>query len=395
MQEQILARLLARLSPVNTLGDDPDSPLRPLAVVPDDHKLLELERFGKFPTRTRKTVDLTTATSFYRYVDRFKTDESVAFVTPNLDTVNANSTIATVVFDYDGPDSPRWGTHKVNLKARPSLPYALLQQLHNKFFEQPEFAKMLKKLARFATAPDAATMLEIVQSLTLTSAGEFEHLHNDVNGSVKLNYSVNVNAKANSAATKKDLEVPGHFEFQMPVMEAGDPQTISCEFRYRIPASSDAKLALGISIVDKEYIEKDALDAVAPGHCRNDRPDGADGRLRRHVRAHPEAVKATQAARSHSGPPNNHGTPTCQNSFQSPATNCPTGLRLWHRVNLSSSIRSPTRITTAPRRSFPRARWISQRDPASTTCIKSRPSGAPVITRMISSPKIRTKTRKR
>lgn len=265
MHDETLARLLARLCPLNTLGDDPDSLLRPLAVVPDDHKLIELERFGKYPTRTRKTVDLTTAASFYRYVDRFKTDESVAFVTPNLDTVNANSTIATVVFDYDGPESPRWGAHQVNLKARPSLPYSLLQQLHEKFYAQPDFAKMLKKLARFATAPDAATMLEIAQSLTLTSAGEFENLYDDVTGSVKLNYSLAVSAKANSAAQKKDLDVPGHFEFQMPVMEGGDPQTISCEFRYRVPPSAEAKLALGISIVDKEYIEKDALDAVATG----------------------------------------------------------------------------------------------------------------------------------
>lgn len=263
MQDETLARLLARLNPLNTLGDDIDSPLRPLAVVPDDHKIVELERFGKYPTRIRNTVDLTTAKSFFGYIERFKIPESVAFVTPNLDTVNANSTIATVVFDYHGPESPRWGDHKVNLKARPSLPYAMLQTLHEKFYAQPDFAKMLKKLARFATAPDAATMLEIAQSLTLTSAGEFENLYDDVTGSVKLNYSLAVSARANSAAQKKDLDVPGHFEFQMPVMEGGDPQTICCEFRYRVPPSADAKLALGLSIVDKEYIEKDALDAVA------------------------------------------------------------------------------------------------------------------------------------
>lgn len=265
MQEETLTKLLARLNPLNTLGDDPDSPFRPMAILPDDHKLIDLERFSQFPSRTRKTVDLTTAKSFYNYVDRFKKKGSVAFVTPNLDTVNANSTIATVVFDYDDPELPQWGTHKANLKARPSLPYALLQQLHDKFYAQPDFAKMLKKLARFATAPDAATMLEIAQSLSLTSSGEFEHLEDDVSGSVKLNYSVAVSAKANSASQKKALDVPEHFEFQMPVMEGGDPQTISCEFRYRVPASAESKLALGISIVDKEYIEKDALDAVALG----------------------------------------------------------------------------------------------------------------------------------
>jgi hypothetical protein len=61
-------------------------------------------------------------------------------------------------------DVPGWGHHRVHLLAKPSIAYAKLQLLHDKLIAQPDFARAIKELARFATTPAAADMLELIHA---------------------------------------------------------------------------------------------------------------------------------------------------------------------------------------------------------------------------------------
>lgn len=238
---------------------------RPLAVVPDGYKLTDLEQFGDTPHRTRREANMSDARSFFEYIERFKDGASVVFVSPSIENIGSRSVIATAILDYDQADVPGWGQHRVNLLAKPSIAYATLQSLHNKLIAQPDFAKIIKELARFASAPMPADMLEIAQNLVLSAKGDFMNISDEISGSLNLSYKVKVTAAVNSPTEQRALLVPEFFEFEMPLLEGGEPQPICCEFMFRTPESAEAKLNLGLRIVDKAYIEKDALDAVVAG----------------------------------------------------------------------------------------------------------------------------------
>lgn len=235
---------------------------RPLAIVPIDHKAIDLEPFADNPQRTRRKVTLSDSTSFFDYIERLKDDSSVVFVSPSLASISASTTIATCIFDYDTQDVPHWGDHTVGLQAKPSIAYAKLQGMNNKLFEQPDFAKAIKELSRFATSPQPADLLEIAHYLVLSSKGEFVNINDEISGSVDLTYKVKVTAAVNSSSENRKLVVPEYIDFVLPLIEGSAPQHVRVEFLYRVPASSDAKLSLGLRIVDKDYIEEEALLGV-------------------------------------------------------------------------------------------------------------------------------------
>lgn len=235
---------------------------RPLAVVPQEYKLTDLEQFSDAPHRTRRVTDMSDARSFFEYIERFKSDASVVFVSPSIENIGSRQVIAKAILDFDQLDGPAWGSHQVNLLAKPSIAYAKLQSLHGKVIAQPDFARAIKELARFATNPQQADMLEIAQNLVLSSKGDFVNISDEISGSVNLSYKVRVTAAVNSPTEQRALLVPDFFDFNMPLLDGGSPQPTRCEFMYRIPESAEAKLSLGLNIVDKAYIEKEALDAV-------------------------------------------------------------------------------------------------------------------------------------
>lgn len=263
MDQETISTLIARLCAGSTKIEHHGG--RPLAVVPEGYKLTDLEQFGDIPHRTRREANMSDARSFYEYIERFKDSASVVFVSPSIENIGRNSVIATAIIDYDQADVPGWGQHRVNLLAKPSIAYATLQSLHNKLIAQPDFARIIKELARFATSPQPADMLEISQNLVLSAKGDFMNISDEISGSLNLSYKVKVTAAVNSPTEQRALLVPEFFDFQMPLLEGADAQPIRCEFMYRVPESAEAKLNLGLRIVDKAYIEKDALDAVVAG----------------------------------------------------------------------------------------------------------------------------------
>lgn len=257
--------------------DDVPGVSAPLAVAPDDFKVHDLEAFAERPTRIRETVVLTGLTSFIPYVNRFKNHSSTIFVVPDLSQLSKSSTLATAVIDYhlakplqlvDGSGPPevlapgaRWGSHKVTLKASPSLAYAKLLEIDSKLMAQDEFARWVEGMARFATSHAAADLIELARTLQLTSKGAFKTFDDDFSGSVGFVYDVQVRADAGSA--ERRLTVPQEIVFQVALIDGLDEVPVPVKFLYRVPAEVGGKVQVGIKIIDRLWLEKAAIDTVA------------------------------------------------------------------------------------------------------------------------------------
>lgn len=232
-----------------------------LAAIPDGVTLESLEQFQAAPNRIKGKVSLHRYTDFTRYVNDFKLAGTRIFVQPDL-KFTRGGVLATVLFDYPEPGKPAWGGHQAQLVVAPSLEYTLLTSLAGKgLMPQADFALALRDIARFCTSLSSADLVEIAQTLTLSSKGEFASIEDNFSGSVRFGYDVQVKATSEATA-RKNIEVPQTISFNLPVLLGGKPVDISAELIYRIPASKEDKVKLGIRLPDQQFVERAVLEEL-------------------------------------------------------------------------------------------------------------------------------------
>lgn len=239
-----------------------DGAAGPLAVVPDNMGVVDLEKYGIAPTAIRQSVELHNLEDFTSLVNRFKNDASIIFVSPNLKSLAGGGTLATAVIDYHGKDAPAWGNNTITLKARASLAYEKLMALDGKLLPQPDFAVAIEDVSAFASSIPRADLLEIAQTLRLTSKGDFSNFNDEASGSVDFRYNLQVNASAGTSVERK-LTVPAQVSFKVAVLDGLDPVDVPVKLLYRTPNSTNDKVQMGFKILDRAWIEDAALQQVA------------------------------------------------------------------------------------------------------------------------------------
>lgn len=231
------------------------------AVIPEGFKLADLEQYLPQPRRVREKVKLYNVADFVAYVTRFKTPQSTIFVTPNLDDVGAAKPLATAALDYHG-ESPTWNDHTASLIPTKSPAYEALVALDKVgLLPQEQFALHLRDLARFCASHQPAEILEIVSTMTLTSAGAFQSLNDDASGSIRLGYDVQVSAQAGSAERK--LTVPRSLTFSVPVFLGGERSLVTADLLYRTPKAAGQSVQLGIRLPERRWLELELVRQVA------------------------------------------------------------------------------------------------------------------------------------
>lgn len=233
----------------------------PLLAVPDGVKISPIdEKLLDAPLRTRGTTRLHEYGAFTAYVNKYKGADAMVFVSPSI-AFTSGGVLANAVLDFPGRTEPSWSTHTAELVVEPSLEYKLLTSLDGKLLEQDEFSRLLLKVSKFCTTMSSADLLEMAQKLTLTSKGQFRSINDDLSGSINLAYDVQVNAKVDSTTTKT-LEVPQHIGFNLPMLLGGEPVSLVADFKYRLPEEAGGKIKLGIALPDRQYVERDVLEAL-------------------------------------------------------------------------------------------------------------------------------------
>lgn len=240
----------------------------PIASVPDGFDLRSLERFMAQPSRIRAAVTVHRAEDFIAYCDRHSNTSSTIFVDASPALSGDGGELALAVIDYHHgaadltPDErPEWCSHTVKLKARPSTEYAMLAAIDGKLMAQGDFSRYVRDLSRFCSSHVQADLLELVNTLNLTSRGSFQSSDDYSSGSVRMVFDVQVSASAGTQ--EKRIAVPNELTWTMPMLLGGAPIDFTTDLIYAVPNEKGGKVQLGLRIRDRAWIEQQVVADTA------------------------------------------------------------------------------------------------------------------------------------
>lgn len=169
----------------------------------------------------------------------------------------------TAVLDAHQADAARFGAHRLHLALRKTKAWEEWTNLDGKLLTQDQFANFLEDHLPNLVEPDAATMLEIAQSIKATTKAEFQSSSRLQSGERKFAYVEDTKA---SAGAKGDLAIPEVFKIAVPPFEGADAYSMTARFKYRLEHSN---LTLGFKLEQPEERAKaafaDVLAAIAEG----------------------------------------------------------------------------------------------------------------------------------
>lgn len=167
----------------------------------------------------------------------------------------------TAVLDAHSADKPGFGQHRLTLALRRTKAWDEWLALDGKLVDQDRFANFLEDHLPNLVEPDAATMLEIAQSIKATTKAEFQSSSRLQSGERKFAFVEDTKA---SAGLKGDLAIPETFTIAVPPFEGADAYKMTARFKYRIGGGI---LSLGFKLEQPEERAKaafaDVLAAIA------------------------------------------------------------------------------------------------------------------------------------
>ncbi|WP_394425508.1 DUF2303 family protein [Streptomyces sp. SGAir0957] len=162
----------------------------------------------------------------------------------------------TAVLDAHTDNTPRFGGHRLHLALRQTKAWADWLRHDGKLLDQDTFANFLEDQLPYLDTPDAATMLEIAQSIRATTKAEFQSSSRLQSGERKLAYTEDTKA---SAGSKGDIAIPEVFTIAVPPFEGADAYRMTARFKYRIDRGT---LLLGYKLEQPEERAKAAFADV-------------------------------------------------------------------------------------------------------------------------------------
>lgn len=223
------------------------------ALVPDGYQLVSnlidpaIEALRSAPRRVRADVTVTDAASWLAYFAKHSQPGTEVFGDVQSSTVTAvlNAPVA--------PDEPAWGDHRLTLKLAHSPAWTAWTERNGQLMSQTEFAEHIEDRTPDLVEPDAATMLEVAQSVRATTNVTFESGTRLHDGQRKFQYAEKMESKAGQ---RGELAIPTTLSLQLQVWR-GVPIVVPVTARFRFRISGEGlKLAVVLDRLD------DVLDAA-------------------------------------------------------------------------------------------------------------------------------------
>lgn len=196
------------------------------------------EHTGQIARKTGRTV-VRDAASFLAYWAKHHDDASEVYA-------DVEQLSVTAVLDAHANDQARFGEHRLHLQLRRTKAWEEWLTLDGKLVDQDRFANFLEDHLPNLVEPDAATMLEIAQSIKASTKGEFQSSSRLQSGERKFSYTEDIKA---SAGAKGDLTIPEVFQIAVPPFEGATAYTMRARFKYRL---GGGQLALGYKLEQPE-----------------------------------------------------------------------------------------------------------------------------------------------
>lgn len=229
----------------------------PLALVPNDVRLQDLEEQLDAPVRIRQSLKVLDAQTFIDYVNRFASDASAVF----CNGPEGRTFIA--VLDYHQPDQPSWATHKATYQCPTTVEWGNWRKQDRQKLSQNDFAEFIEENVKDivqpdgnSTAPTAADMLEISRTLEAKKNISFRQGIRLDNGQVQLTYNEEIDGRAGASG---QLNIPEQFYIGIRPFLGGEAFCIPARFRYRI---TDGRLFMWYELVRPDKVLEEAYTAV-------------------------------------------------------------------------------------------------------------------------------------
>lgn len=120
------------------------------------------------------------------------------------------------------------------------------QNIDGGFYEQAPFAEFIESHASDIQTPDAATMLEVAQSLRASTSTAFESSQKLSNGETRFVYKEDIEGKAGKAG---ELSIPDQISIAVQPFTSSSAFKIDAKFRYRI---TNRELKLGVKFLNAD-----------------------------------------------------------------------------------------------------------------------------------------------
>jgi uncharacterized protein YfdQ (DUF2303 family) len=206
------------------------------------------EYTGQIARKTGRTT-VRDAASFLAYYGKHADDASEVYADVEALTI-------TAVLDAHSADEPGFGEHRLTLALRRTKAWEEWLSLDGKLVDQDRFANFLEDHLPNLVEPDAATMLEIAQSIKATTKADFQSSSRLQSGERKFAYVEDTKA---SAGAKGDLSIPEVFKIAVPPFEGADAYSMTARFKYRLDHSH---LTLGFKLEQPEERARAAFTDV-------------------------------------------------------------------------------------------------------------------------------------
>lgn len=208
------------------------------------------------PNRKSGTTTVRDTGSFLTYFGKHSDPNTEVYADTEQLTI-------TAVLDAHTADTPRWAGHRLTLALRTTKAWTEWLAASGRLMDQEAFANFLEDHLPDLLEPDAATMLEVAQSIQAATKANFQSGTRLTSGERRLVYTEETTAKAGS---RGELTIPETFVIGLKPFEGADGYRLTARFRYRIHSGN---LQLGYKLERPEDVRDaafgDVLAAVAAG----------------------------------------------------------------------------------------------------------------------------------
>jgi uncharacterized protein YfdQ (DUF2303 family) len=253
MKEEVKCAMEAGMIVSQVRTVDPDDQMAQFVVVPNDCKVVELDKMRRSPLRIRQEVKMSDLESFIRYLVQFseKDPETLEIFVEFTKTGG----FFRGILDYHGED-PGWCHHQVSYTCPITVEWARWQNKNRVQMTQFDFATFLEEAQLDVVEPPGATLLEIIQTMQAKTDVQFASAIRLENGNVQLRYDESTEARAGA---KGQFEVPTRFKLGLRLFEGGDSYAIEARLRYRL---SEKRVVFSYDLVNTHLVVEAAFMAM-------------------------------------------------------------------------------------------------------------------------------------
>jgi hypothetical protein len=232
-----------------------------LILVPDGMKVHEIADKYHLPEEVHENISIFNQNSFIEYINYFANSDGRTVVFAD----NKKLAFEAIVDYHEARDADvdggkrrialvRRASHRSNFKPLLDESFSRWREISGKWLSQLDMAHFLEENAHDLFEPDAASVMELVQSFEAKTDIDFKKAINLSNTTTQITYH------EKETRTPGQIIIPKFLKINAPVFFGGEPREMQLFFRY---SARDGNLKFKLDLHRETYIIYDAFEAIA------------------------------------------------------------------------------------------------------------------------------------